>query len=38
MKADVIGLIAEDFLSDRVVTVNQLYAGFKEVYVEQGGY
>ena len=35
VKADVIGLIAEDFLSDRVVTVNQLYAGFKEVYVER---
>ncbi|WP_455661840.1 PhoH family protein [Pradoshia sp.] len=35
VKADVIGLIAEDFLSDRVVTVSQLYAGFKEVYVER---
>ena len=35
VKADVIGLIAEDFLSDRVVTVNQLYAGFKEVYMER---
>ena len=35
VKADVIGLIAEDFLSDRVVMVNQLNAGFKEVYVER---
>lgn len=35
VKADVIGLIAEDFLSDRVVTVNQQYAGFKEAYVKR---
>ena len=35
VKADVIGLIAEDFLSDRVVMDNQLYEGFKEVYVER---
>ncbi len=35
VKADVLGLIAEDFLSDRVVTVNQQYAGFKEVYMER---
>ncbi|GLI82927.1 hypothetical protein ANABIO32_06150 [Rossellomorea marisflavi] len=35
VKADAIGLIAEDFLSDRVVEVNDVYTGFEEVYVDK---
>lgn len=34
VKADAIGLAAEDFLSDRVVEVNDSYSGFLECYVE----
>ncbi|MBM4764071.1 PhoH family protein [Bacillus sp. B15-48] len=34
VKADAIGLISEDFLSDRVVEINHLYSGFEEVFVE----
>ena len=35
VKADVIGLLAEDFLSDRVIDENQLYSGFIEIFVSQ---
>ncbi len=34
VKADAIGLIAEDFLSDRVVDFDQLYTGFTEKYID----
>jgi PhoH-like ATPase len=34
VKADAIGLIAEDFLSDRVVEMNHLYSGYAEIYLE----
>ncbi|MDQ0198451.1 PhoH family protein [Neobacillus ginsengisoli] len=33
VKADAIGLHAEDFLSDRVVEVDHIYTGFQEVYL-----
>lgn len=33
VKADAIGLISEDFLSDRVVENDHLYPGFLEVYI-----
>jgi len=33
VKADAIGLISEDFLSDRVIENDHLYTGFLEVYV-----
>ncbi|MFS0645079.1 PhoH family protein [Siminovitchia sp. 179-K 8D1 HS] len=33
VKADALGLLAEDFLSDRVVEVDHLYAGMKEIFV-----
>ncbi|MFS0782445.1 PhoH family protein [Bacillus sp. 1P06AnD] len=33
VKADAIGLIAEDFLSDRVVELDQIYSGFNEMYI-----
>ena len=32
VKADAIGLDAEDFLSDRVVDIDHIYTGFFEVY------
>jgi PhoH-like ATPase len=32
VKADAIGLIAEDFLNDRVVEVDHIYTGFLEIY------
>ncbi|HEY4551679.1 MAG TPA: PhoH family protein [Bacillaceae bacterium] len=35
VKADAIGLTAEDFLSDRVVEVDYLYHGYKEVYLNR---
>jgi PhoH-like ATPase len=35
VKADAIGLQAEDFLSDRVVEVNDVYSGFVELYVSK---
>ena len=34
VKADAIGLYAEDFLSDRVVEVDHIYTGFIEVYLQ----
>lgn len=34
VKADAIGLLAEDFLSDRVVEVDHLYTGFLKVYID----
>ncbi|PLR84069.1 hypothetical protein CVD25_12880 [Bacillus canaveralius] len=34
VKADAIGLIAEDFLSDRVVENDDLYTGMQEVYTD----
>ena len=33
MKADAIGLTAEDFLSDRVVEIDHIYTGFLEVFL-----
>jgi len=33
VKADAIGLAAEDFLSDRVVEIDHIYTGFQEVFV-----
>lgn len=33
VKADAIGLQAEDFLSDRVVDVDHIYTGFLELYI-----
>ncbi|NRD78737.1 PhoH family protein [Bacillus sp. BRMEA1] len=33
VKADAIGLMAEDFLNDRVVEIDHIYTGFLEVYV-----
>ncbi|MCA1062227.1 PhoH family protein [Rossellomorea sp. AcN35-11] len=35
VKADALGLQAEDFLSDRVVEVNDIYTGFIELYTER---
>ena len=35
VKADVLGLLAEDFLSDRVINENQMYSGFIELNVSQ---
>jgi PhoH-like ATPase len=36
VKADALGLQAEDFLSDRVVEVNDIYPGFNELFVDKG--
>jgi PhoH-like ATPase len=36
VKADAIGLLAEDFLSDRVVDFDHIYTGFVEKYIEVG--
>jgi len=33
VKADAIGLIAEDFLSDRVVEIDHIYSGFLDMYI-----
>lgn len=33
VKADALGLYAEDFLSDRVVEADHIYTGFMEVYI-----
>ncbi|MDQ0244006.1 PhoH-like ATPase [Bacillus fengqiuensis] len=35
VKADAIGLEAEDFLSDRVVEYDSIYKGFLEVYIQK---
>ncbi|MEI5906025.1 PhoH family protein [Bacillus spongiae] len=35
VKADALGLQAEDFLNDRVIEVNDIYNGFLEIYVEK---
>ena len=35
VKADAIGLISEDFLSDRVIEDDHLYTGFIEIYIEK---
>ena len=35
VKADAIGLISEDFLSDRVVENDHIYTGFLNVFIEQ---
>ncbi|UXH45551.1 PhoH family protein [Rossellomorea vietnamensis] len=35
VKADALGLQAEDFLSDRVIEVNDIYTGFIELYTER---
>lgn len=37
VKADAIGLHAEDYLSDRVVEMDQLYAGYQELYMNIDG-
>lgn len=34
VKADAVGITAENYLSDRVVTADHLYKGYKEVHVE----
>ncbi|MBS2968828.1 PhoH family protein [Metabacillus sp. KIGAM252] len=36
VKADALGLIAEDFLSDRVVEVDHIYTGFLDLYIDRG--
>lgn len=36
VKADAIGLFAEDFLSDRVVDFDHIYTGFLEKYIDVG--
>ncbi|WP_243290839.1 PhoH family protein [Bacillus sp. FJAT-47783] len=33
VKADAIGLVSEDFLSDRVVEVDHIYTGFLDLYI-----
>ncbi len=33
VKADAIGLLAQDFLSDRVVELDHIYSGFSELFV-----
>lgn len=35
VKADALGLQAEDFLSDRVVEVDHIYTGFLEIYINR---
>jgi PhoH-like ATPase len=35
VKADALGLQAEDFLSDRVVDVSDVYSGFLEIYLQR---
>ncbi len=37
VKADAIGLIAEDFLSDRVIERDDFYTGFSEVFTDKKG-
>lgn len=34
VKADALGLVAEDYLSDRVIQFNDIYPGFVEIYVD----
>ncbi|MFO1445761.1 PhoH family protein [Bacillus sp. Bva_UNVM-123] len=35
VKADAIGLISEDYLSDRVIDNDHLYTGFMEIFIEK---
>jgi PhoH-like ATPase len=35
VKADALGIDSEDFLSDRVIEVNEIYAGYKECYLDK---
>ncbi|MGL4820726.1 MAG: PIN domain-containing protein, partial [Bacilli bacterium] len=35
VKADVLGIPAQDFLSDRVVEMDHIYNGFREVYIDK---
>ncbi len=35
VKADAIGLKAEDYLSDRVIEVENIYSGFLEGYISK---
>ncbi|MCH1623927.1 PhoH family protein [Ferdinandcohnia quinoae] len=35
VKADALGLLAEDFLSDRVVEVDHIYTGFLEIFMNK---
>lgn len=35
VKADAIGLLAEDFLNDRVVDNDEMYSGYKDLYISQ---
>ncbi|WP_163101364.1 PhoH family protein [Peribacillus alkalitolerans] len=35
VKADAIGLFAEDFLNDRVVDIDHIYSGFLELYLQK---
>ncbi|TDQ42276.1 PhoH family protein [Aureibacillus halotolerans] len=34
IKADVVGVVAEDFLNDRVIESDDMYRGFSEVYLD----
>jgi len=36
VKADVLGLAAQDYLSDRTVTPDAFYTGYSQVYVHPG--
>ncbi|TCP30508.1 PhoH-like ATPase [Scopulibacillus darangshiensis] len=35
IKADALGLIAEDFLNDRVINFDDIYSGYEELYVSE---
>lgn len=35
VKADALGLLAEDFLNDRVVEIDHIYSGFSEVFISK---
>ncbi len=35
VKADALGLIAEDFLNDRVVEMDHIYSGYLEIYISK---
>ena len=36
VKADAIGLLSEDFLSDRVVENDHIYTGFLNIFIRNG--
>ncbi len=35
VKADAIGLLAEDFLNDRVVDHDEIYSGYKDIFMNK---